>query len=121
MWQGRSTSRFVQERRVVVLCLYRGLNYPELSTEVDISLPTIDRPGIPATLRVSEVWRYDGNTRQVIIERLGEDGRYHQVDESGLLPIRAENVWRWVVVENSDDRSQWATHPRAWVQAELAA
>ena len=93
---------------------------PDLSIEVDISPPRIDRAGIYAALRVAEIWRFDGETEQVIIERLSEDGSYHAVDESGLLPIRAEEVRRWVVEEDSDDEAAWAERLRAWVAAELA-
>jgi Uma2 family endonuclease len=92
---------------------------PDMSIEVDISSPEIDRPGIYAALRVPELWRFDGESEQVIIERLGDDGSYHSVDESRFLPIRAEEVRRWVVDENSDDESAWAERLRAWVAAEL--
>ena len=93
---------------------------PDLSIEVDISSPEIDRPGIYAALRVAELWRFEGESEQVIIERLGDDGSYHSVDDSGFLPIRAEEVRRWVVDENSDDEAAWAERLRAWVAAELA-
>jgi Uma2 family endonuclease len=93
---------------------------PDLSIEIDISSPEIDRPGIYAALRVPELWRFEGESEQVIIERLGDDGSYHPVDESRFLPIRAEEVRRWVVDENSDDESAWAERLRAWVAAELA-
>jgi hypothetical protein len=53
---------------------------PDLGIEVDISPPKIDRPGIYAALRVAEVWRFEGDHEQIIIERLGEDGSYHSVD-----------------------------------------
>ena len=92
---------------------------PDMSIEVDLSSPEIDRPGIYAALRVPELWRFDGQSEQVIIERLGDDGSYHSVDESRFLPIRAEEVRRWVVDENSDDESAWAERLRAWVAAEL--
>ncbi len=93
---------------------------PDLSIEVDISSPEIDRPGIYAALRVAELWRFEGESEQVIIERLGDDGSYQPVDESGFLPIRAEEIRRWVVDENSDDESAWAERLRAWVATELA-
>ena len=93
---------------------------PDLSIEVDISLPDIDRAGIYAALRVAELWRFDGEDEHVLIERLGDDGAYHPVDESGFLPIRAEEVRRWVVDENSDDHAAWAERLRGWVAAELA-
>ena len=81
--------------------------------------PEIDRPGIYAALRVPELWRFDGEREQVIIERLGNDGSYHSVDESRFLPIRAEEIRRWVVDENSDDESAWAERLHGWARAEL--
>src|SRR5271157_2430338 len=93
---------------------------PDLGIEVDISPSRIDRPGIYAALKVSEVWRFEGEIGQVIIERLGEDGSFHAVEGSMFLPIRAEEVRRWVVEEDSSDESAWARRLRAWARAELA-
>ena len=58
---------------------------PDLGIEVDISPSRIDRPGIYAALKVSEVWRFDGERKEVIIERLGEDGTHHPVEGSRVL------------------------------------
>ena len=93
---------------------------PDLGIEVDRSPSKIDRPGIYAALKVSEVWRFDGEREEVIIERLGEDGSFHAVEESSFLPIRASEVRRWVVEEDSSDESAWARRLRAWARAELA-
>ena len=92
---------------------------PDLGIEVDLSPSRIDRPGIYAALQVSEVWRFEGEIGQVIIERLGEDGSYHPVEASALLLIRAEEVRRWVIEEDSSDQSAWARRLRAWARAEL--
>jgi Uma2 family endonuclease len=94
---------------------------PDLGIEVDRSPPLIDRPGIYAALRVAEVWRFEVSGRQVIIERLGDDLVYHPVTESGFLPIRADEIFRWVGLEDSRDESSWARRLRAWVRDELAA
>jgi len=40
---------------------------PDLGIEVDISPSKIDRPGIYAALQVAEIWRFDGESDQVII------------------------------------------------------
>jgi Uma2 family endonuclease len=93
---------------------------PDLGIEVDHSPSKIDRPGIYAALKVSEVWRFDGEREEVIIERLGEDGSFHAVEESSFLPIRASEVRRWVVEEDSSDESAWARRLREWARAELA-
>jgi Uma2 family endonuclease len=99
-----------------------GADYPnpDLAIEVDLSPSKIDRPGIYAALRVAEVWRFDGERRQIIIERLADDGAYHPLEGSAFLPVRAEEVGRWVLNEDFRDGSAWARRLRAWVRAELA-
>ena len=90
---------------------------PDLAIEVDISTPQVDRPGIYAKLQVTEVWRFDG--RMLTIERLGDDGRYHSVEASLFLKIRASEVTPWLIDEDSSDETAWARRLRAWVRAEL--
>ena len=90
---------------------------PDLAVEVDISAPNIDRAGIYAALDVAEVWRFVGD--QVIIEQLGDDRAYHPVEASAFLPIRTDEVRRWVVEEDSRSELDWARRLRAWVRAEL--
>src|SRR5262249_23858111 len=92
---------------------------PDLGIEVDISPSRIDRPCIYAALNVAEVWRFDGEREQVIIERLGDDGAYHSIEGSEVLPVRAKEIRRGVVEEASHDESAWAGRFRAWVRAEL--
>jgi len=94
---------------------------PDLGLEVDISPSKIDRPGIYAALQVAEIWRFDGEREQIIIERLGAEGSYHPVESSAFLPVLAEEVRRWVVEEDTHtrDESAWARRLRAWAQAEL--
>jgi hypothetical protein len=76
-----------------------------LAVEVDISPTKIDRPAIYAALCVAEVWRFEGEDQQIIIERLGDDGSYHPVEGSAVLPVRAEEVERWVLREDHRDGS----------------
>lgn len=92
---------------------------PDLVLEVEVSPSKIDRPGIYAALSVTEVWRFDGDNRQIVIERLGKDRRHHQVEESAFLPVRADEVGRWLLNEDNRDGSLWARRLRAWVRAEL--
>jgi Putative restriction endonuclease len=79
-----------------------------------------DRPGIYAALRVAEVWRFDGERKRILIERLNDDGTYQTVDMSGFLPVRSEEVGRWLLEEDRRDGSAWARRLRAWARAELA-
>jgi len=93
---------------------------PDLGIEVDMSPPKIDRPGIYAALRVAEVWRFDGERQELVIERLEDDGTYRAVDRSSFLPVYAAEIRRWVVEEDSHDECAWARRLRAWVHAEVA-
>jgi Uma2 family endonuclease len=93
---------------------------PDLGIEVDITPPNIDRQGIYAALEVAEIWRLDCQSGQLFIDRLQDNGIYHTVERSGLLPISAAEIHRWVIEEDSRDESAWARRLRAWVRAELA-
>ncbi len=93
---------------------------PDLAIEVDLSPPKIDRPAIYAALRVAEVWRFDGEGKRIVIERLCDDGTYQPVEMSEFLPVRSDEVGRWVLEEDRRAGSRWAQRLRAWVRAELA-
>ena len=81
---------------------------PDMAIEADISPSRIDRPGIYAAFRVAEVWLYDREHQQTVIRELGNDGSYHDVESSKFLPVRAEEVGRWVLREDTRDGSLWA-------------
>jgi Uma2 family endonuclease len=91
---------------------------PDLAIEVDISPSEVDRPAIYAALKVAEIWRLDGES--VVIEQLQKNGTYAAVDSSRFLPVRAEEVYRWVAVEDTTDELAWEQRLREWVRAELA-
>jgi len=93
---------------------------PDLAIEVDVSPSKVDRPGIHAALRVAEVWRFDGEHKRIVIERLSEDGTYQTAEASEFLPVRPEEVGRWVLEEDRRAGSAWGRRLRAWVRAELA-
>ncbi len=84
---------------------------PDLAIEIDLSPPQVDRAGIYATLRVAEVWRFDGRT--VVIDRLMADGTYKTADASLFLPIRTEEIRRWLVDEAHGSESVWSVRLRA--------
>src|SRR5207237_3040543 len=87
---------------------------PDLAIEVDISPPQVDRVGIYTALRVAEVWRFDGET--LVIERLTPEGTYAAVEASGFLPVRAEEIRRWIVEEVAGSEQHWARWARAEVR-----
>jgi Uma2 family endonuclease len=90
---------------------------PDLAIEVDISLPLTDRASIYAALGVAELWRF--TTGQIIIELLGDDGTYRAVEASAFLPLRADEIRRWIVDEDSQDKLAWSRRLRAWAKSEL--
>jgi Uma2 family endonuclease len=94
-------------------------NYPnpDLAVEVDISPPEADRLSIYAAMRVAEVWCFDGVT--LTIRRLDDSGHYQVVDRSGFLPIRADQVPRWLLDEDLSDYRAWTRRVRSWADKEL--
>jgi len=91
---------------------------PDLAIEIDISPSQVDRPEIYAALQVAEVWRFDGES--MTIEQLGPDGKYITSESSRFLPIRTEEVIRWLAEEDVSDILAWERWLRAWIHAELA-
>jgi Uma2 family endonuclease len=90
---------------------------PDLAIEIELSRSEVDRPGIYAALRVAEVWRFVGET--VVFEQLQEDGSYSRVNTSQFLPIRPEEVTRWITDGDVVNRTAWERRLRAWIRAEL--
>jgi Uma2 family endonuclease len=91
---------------------------PDLAIEIDISPSEVDRPAIYAALKVPEIWRFD--VESVVIEHLQKDGTYAPVESSRFLPVRAEEIYRWVAVEDTNDELAWEQRLREWIRAELA-
>jgi len=87
---------------------------PDLAVEIDISPSLVDRSAIYAGLKVFEVWRFDGD--QVVFEQLGPDGKYTAVKRSRWLPVRPEDVRRWLVEEDSSDDVQWRCRLTEWAK-----
>ncbi len=90
---------------------------PDLAAEIDISPSKIDRPKIYAALKVSEIWRFKGDT--ISIERLGPNGVYREVTESGFLHVRPDEVTRWLADGKSGSRLAWKRRLQDWIQTEL--
>jgi Uma2 family endonuclease len=92
---------------------------PDIAVEVEISTSVLDRLGIYAALRVSEVWRSDGH--QVLVEQLQEDGTYAQVSQSPSFPwLPLAELGRFLKASKTMDETSWIRSFRAWVRAELA-
>ena len=91
---------------------------PDLVVEVDLSPSKIDRPGIYAGLQVPELWRI--HNKIVSIEQLDASGEFVAAQQSRFLPVRPEDVTRWVFTEDSSDPIIWKQRLREWVQTDLS-
>jgi Uma2 family endonuclease len=87
---------------------------PDLAVEIDISRPKIDRPGIYAALQVPEFWR--ANKQSVAIQHLNPQGKYVLANRSRFLPVRSEDVTRWVYREDSTSLVNWEYSVREWAR-----
>ena len=87
---------------------------PDMAVEIDISPPQVDREGIYKSLKVAEIWRFDGE--DVTIEQLREDGTYAVAEMSRFLPVKAVEIRRWIVEEDSSDQTAWCLRLRAWLR-----
>jgi Uma2 family endonuclease len=92
---------------------------PDLVVEIDVSPSLVDRAAIYAALKVSEVWRFDSD--QVVFEQLGADGQYAEIKQSQWLPVRPEDVRRWLIDENSTDDTEWRCRLADWAKGQVAA
>jgi Uma2 family endonuclease len=92
---------------------------PDLAAEIDISPSQIDRPKIYAALKVAEIWRFKGDA--ISIERLGPDGVYREVTESGFLFVRPDEVTRWLADGKSGSWLAWKRRLQKWIRTELKA
>ena len=69
-----------------------------------------DREGIHAALQVAELWTFNGIN--LMISRLGKDGKYHAVEKSGYLPLCAHEISRWIIEEDQSDYEAWTQRIR---------
>lgn len=92
---------------------------PDLAIDIDMRQSALDRGAIYAAFGVSEVWSYERSAFHVL--GLGDDGRYRESAMSRFLPIRPDDIDRWIQERDSrpDDRA-WIRDLRAWVRTELA-
>ena len=87
---------------------------PDMAVEIDISPPQVDREGIYKSLKVDEIWRFDGE--DVTIEQLGEDGTYVRAEMSRFLPVKAIEIRRWILEEDWTEQTAWCLRLRAWLR-----
>ena len=75
--------------------------------------PLTDR-SLPESIRLCELKRFqllDGEV--VVIEHLASDGTYVRADSSRFLPIKADEIARWLVEEDVTDQLTWERRLRS--------
>jgi hypothetical protein len=92
---------------------------PDLAIEIEMTRSALDRLGIYAALRIPEVWRFDGQTLQVLA--IQADGTYAACEASPSLPfLPLAEVVRFLNQAETMDHSRWGRAFREWVRNELA-
>jgi Uma2 family endonuclease len=87
---------------------------PDVAIEIDASRPKVDRPAVYAALRAEEIWRFDG--AEVTIEQLQPDGSYVRAQSSRFLPVRAQEILRWLLDDDVTLTSVWERRLRQWAR-----
>jgi Uma2 family endonuclease len=91
---------------------------PDLAIEVDVSRSSLNRLGIYAALRVSEVWRFDGDTIQ--IHRLADSGDYEVTPTSLTFPtVSLAELVRFVRIGEAEDDTTMVIAFQDWLRDEL--
>ena len=75
---------------------------PDLAIEVDITRSSLDRAGIYASLRIPEIWRYDGKTLRIY--RLARKGHYNHRKKHGAAEVASFGVCRLPPPARHDER-----------------
>jgi Uma2 family endonuclease len=83
---------------------------PDLVVEVDVTSPSLDKPGIYAHLGVAEVWRFSGGGAEILVLR---GGAYETAEASLAIPFLArDSLARFVERGLTIKRPAWAREVR---------
>jgi hypothetical protein len=86
---------------------------PDMAIEIDVYYPQVDRPTIYKDLGVFEVWRLVRG-QSLVIEQLQADGSYAPVQESRFLPIKPDDVLRWLHEADTETEPAWNRRLTLW-------
>jgi Uma2 family endonuclease len=91
---------------------------PDLAIEVENTSSAIDQLAIYATLKVPEVWRYDGVT--LTIHALPNHRSYVEQNQSQFFPREATvKMVEWLAKCDEIDEVEWVREFRRWVRENL--
>jgi Uma2 family endonuclease len=92
---------------------------PDLAIEVEVSRSAVSKMNIYATLRVPEVWCYDGKRLRVL--QLNPQGQYAESNASGCMPeLPMDGVERFMQQRSEMDLISWLSAYRAWLREVIA-
>ncbi len=92
---------------------------PDIAVEVEVSTSALDRLAIYATLRVSELWRSDG--QEISVWQLKNDRTYAPVDRSPSFPwLPLAELSRFLAGSATMSETAWIRSFREWVRTEVA-
>jgi Uma2 family endonuclease len=92
---------------------------PDIAVEIEVSRSVLDRLGIYAALRVSEVWRSEGPS--LTIMQLQSDETYAVVESSPSFPWLPMARFRQFLAESGTmNETRWIRSFRDWVRTEVA-
>lgn len=93
---------------------------PDLAIEIELSKATRDRMNIYGSLRVPEVWRFDGS--KLTVHQLTATGEYVTSDHSRFFPkIEIAELLPFIERRTQTDENSLLKSFREWVRQKLAA
>jgi Uma2 family endonuclease len=91
---------------------------PDLAIEIEITRSALDRVSIYGTLRVPEIWRFDGRTLRVLLRQ--DDGSYRENPASAAFPdVPMQEIARFATNEGSRDENADVDEFWTWVREDL--
>jgi len=92
---------------------------PDLTVEIDITSPSLNRFSIYAAIGIPEIWRYD--SARVTFYRL-LDGTYAETEESAALPhVTSQIVTQFLQESRTLERLHWLRRVRAWARTKMTS
>lgn len=92
---------------------------PDLVLEIDITSSSLDRIAIYETMKVKEVWRWDGKNLEV---RVLSKGKYRLQEKSAVIPgLRPADLLPFLQIAFEDSDVEMLLAFRQWVQEQIAA
>lgn len=93
---------------------------PDLAVEIDITSSWLDRLGIYASLKVPEVWRFDGEMLKILI--LMPNGEYAEKRRSLTFPsLPIDEFANFVIRLDAEDEMPLVQEFIAWLRSDVVA